>query len=879
MKSIFSTVICIALCFILSGCGGGGTKASAVASATTTTTYKIQLALDDATGFPTTRLTASGTALAKATVSQTVVVTATTGQQLSNTTSPVVGVIVTFTTAGGSITPSSGTSLTDDTGSTQVVIRLGNVAGAYALTAAASGQTATINYLVDNALQPQLTINLTDSEGNATQTLQAGSVATVSVLAQQIVQVVGQVGGTLKPAPNVLITVSTDGGVFDPTTGEALTDATGLAKVRLTPNVSNGAYTISATATVGGVATAVSSNYQVKVPQLVLGSGSPFQAGKLTITPGEVVTGSSATVSVTLADVQGNPSPLPVQIIFTSTCGAAGGATIVSPVSSLNGSASSLYTPGQGCLVTDTIEAEANLPGQTIPVTASGTIKIDPPPASGLVFVSANPATIALHGRARDGLPDQSTVGFRVVSAGGFGVSGQAVTFSTTSAVGGIVLSSTTAVSDKTGAVNTILQSGTVPIAVEVTARLSSGTGIASTSAPILISAGVPEQSGFSLSATNLNIEGGNIDGVTSTLTIRSADHYGNPVPDGTKVAFTTDGGSITPSCTTAGGVCTVTLTSQNPRPANGRAVILATAVGDETFTDLNGNGLYDDGEPFADMGEPFRDDNESGNYDVGEFFVDVNNDGKWNGPNSTYDGSLCGPTAHCNANGTYVRETMVIVFASSTANIAVSPPSINVDDVTAANFQLAVSDQHGNLPPSGSVITVATSNGKLLGPSSYTIGISDAKGPLIFQNAIIGDGTPSSGTLLVELKTPSGAVTDRQITVVDTHKTVTASGIAVNPTSTTITKNFNGTVQTQALVTGNSSPPGPLAGATPIVNCSTGTSTGLSLTPPTAVQTTDATGATAILIGAVTGSAVSGQATCTVGVGTQSATFTIKLQ
>jgi len=879
MKSKLFSFAAVFLALVLSACGGGGTKASAIANSTSATTYKIVIALDDASGFPSTHLTAGTQAIVKATVSQTVVVTSSDGRQLSNTTGPAVGSIITFTTTGGTTVPANGTALSDDNGNAQIVIAIGTVAGAYSVTAATNGESGQINYLVDNALKPLLTINITDALGNATQTIPADSIATVKVVAQEIVQVIGQPGGKLQPAPNVLVTVSTDGGVFDPTTGQVATDDTGTAKVLLKPNLANGGYTISATATIGSMPVTGVTTYKVLVPQLTLGGGTPFQQGALSITPGEIITGASATASVVLVDAGGAHSSLPVQIAFSSTCVAAGNATIVSPIPTLNGAASSLYTAGQGCIAGDTITATAVLPGQTLPVTASGTIKIDPPPPSGLVFVSATPSTIALHGRARVGLLDQSTVTFKVTSTGGFGVPGQAVTFSTTSAAGGIGLANSSAVSDTAGVVTTTLLSGTVPTTVEVTAKLTSGVGITSSSGPILISSGVPEQSGFSLSATTLNIEGGNIDGVTSTLTIRAADHYGNPVPDGTQVAFTTDGGSISPSCTTASGVCMVTLTSQNPRPSNGRAVILATAVGDETFTDVNGNGLYDDGEPYADLPEPYRDDNENGGYDSGEFFIDANGDSRWDGPNGQYDGSLCNVSAHCNPKGTYVREEMVIVFSSSFARISVTPSIINVDDVTAANIQIAVSDINGNLPPAGSVITITTSNGKLLGPSSYTIGNSDAKGPLVLSNAIIGDGTPSSGTLLVELKTPSGTVTNQQITVVDTHKTVTASAIVLNPPATTLGKHFNGTIQTQALISGNSSPPGPLPGATPIVNCTIGTSTGLALTPPTSVQPTDATGATPILIGAITGATVSGQATCTVSAGTVSKTFTITLQ
>jgi hypothetical protein len=149
------------------------------------------------------------------------------------------------------------------------------------------------------------------------------------------------------------------------------------------------------------------------------------------------------------------------------------------------------------------------------------------------------------------------------------------------------------------------------------------------------------------LVASRLNIPGGNLDGEQSVLSIRMADKFNNPVPDGTVAFFTTEFASIEPSCETFEGGCTVTLTSQEPRqqlfntgfikrtdavacPSHGamqpcpvslgnifggRSTILATAIGEESFIDANGNGLYDDGELFEDLGEAFLDHNEDGIY------------------------------------------------------------------------------------------------------------------------------------------------------------------------------------------------------------------------------------------------------------------------
>jgi len=108
------------------------------------------------------------------------------------------------------------------------------------------------------------------------------------------------------------------------------------------------------------------------------------------------------------------------------------------------------------------------------------------------------------------------------------------------------------------------------------------------------------------------------LDGDKTTVTVRVADSAGNPVPDGTRVQFSTSGGQIVTSCELKGvadgaatiSACSVDFATQNYRPTNGYVAIVAWLQGQEAFKDLNGNGIYDTGEPFADAGRLFRDDN-----------------------------------------------------------------------------------------------------------------------------------------------------------------------------------------------------------------------------------------------------------------------------
>jgi hypothetical protein len=67
---------------------------------------------------------------------------------------------------------------------------------------------------------------------------------------------------------------------------------------------------------------------------------------------------------------------------------------------------------------------------------------------------------------------------------------------------------------------------------------------------------------------------------------------------------------------------------------------MIAVTTGEEQFDDLNGNGKWDQGEPFVDTTEPFVDSNDNGTWDPGELFIDTNGNGQWDGKNGKYDPS-----------------------------------------------------------------------------------------------------------------------------------------------------------------------------------------------------------------------------------------------
>jgi hypothetical protein len=83
---------------------------------------------------------------------------------------------------------------------------------------------------------------------------------------------------------------------------------------------------------------------------------------------------------------------------------------------------------------------------------------------------------------------------------------------------------------------------------------------------------------------------------------------------------------------------CGIGARDHNPR--DGLITVVATASGEEGFSDRNGNGQWEAGEPFLDQGEPFVDHDDSGQRDPGEPFIDTNGNNAYDGPNGAWDAS-----------------------------------------------------------------------------------------------------------------------------------------------------------------------------------------------------------------------------------------------
>ncbi len=316
-----------------------------------------------------------------------------------------------------------------------------------------------------------------------------------------------------------------------------------------------------------------------------------------------------------------------------------------------------------------------------------------PPEAGSIQFVGADPEIISLKGTGDLGYGEVSEVTFKLLDKSGNPLSGVDVNFALTTDVGGITLSNTAkGTSDLQGNVSIDVIAGYVATPVRVIAYYEDelGNTVYANSSQLTITSGIPDQNSLSISVETFAPDAWNHDGVVVGVTARVADRYNNPVPDNTTVNFTTEGGSIEGSCFTKDGACSVNWVSQNPRPEDHRATIMAYAVGHESFYDRNGNGIFDAGDDFDDMPEAYLDADEDGAYDPTansfsyfDAFFDYNVNGSFDQPDGLFNGYPCNDTLRCSSDLeeglalgsnllTHVRDSAYLVMSSKTPSVSV---------------------------------------------------------------------------------------------------------------------------------------------------------------------------------------------------------------
>ncbi len=526
------------------------------------------------------------------------------------------------------------------------------------------------------------------------------------------------------------------------------------------------------------------------------GSGSSFQSGMIGISSASVAAGGTTSLTVSIVDQAGALyTTAAVTVTFSSSCISQGLATIAASgtstagttantVASTTGTIEATYT-AKGCSGPDVITASATVASTNL--TATGTVTVAAAAIGSIQFESATPSSIGLKGT---GLNRTSTVVFKVVDSSGGARPGVTVGFSLNTTAGGLSVAPSTAISGADGTVQTVVSSGTEHTAVRVTATIAS-PALSTQSSALSVTTGLPASGAFSISVgapsyTTLacpNVEAYGIDLIAVPVTVQLADRYNNPAPDGTTVAFVTNGGHIQGSCTTPSssatpgdGTCSVSWTSANPRPTtsstppvyrNGRATILATAIGEESFDDVHQTGYYEVGDPFSDLGEPYLDANESGAYVLGDYFLNFYNAPQYEGPSGTFKGITCSGST-CTATTLAIGEPHLIIMSTSTAQIASSTNAVAINVSGSANgpssasLNYTVADLNGNTMAAGTTITATSNVGTLSGPgTSWTVGCSTAGGPADGPASnLLAGGVTLPLTIAASTTAAAGAIT-----------------------------------------------------------------------------------------------------------------------
>ena len=541
------------------------------------------------------------------------------------------------------------------------------------------------------------------------------------------------------------------------------------------------------------------------------GSGSGFQSGMIGVSSTNVSAGGTTSLQVAIVDQTGTLYTAgSVTVTFSSTCisqglasvtasGSTSAGTNANTVVTTTGTADATYT-AKGCSGSDVITASATVGSTNL--TATGTVTVASAATGSIQFESATPTSIGLKG-TKD---VNSTLVFKVLDSTGAAKQGVVVSFALSTTVGGLSLSPATATSAADGTVQTVVSSGTVHTSVTVTASIAS-PALSTQSSELTVTTGIPASNTFSIavgpatyaSSTSSqacsNIEGYDTDGVTVPVTVSLADRYGNPVTDGTAVSFFTDGGKIDGSCLTGTGsgltgpgtgACTVTWTSEDPRPsptmpepstsiAPGRTMVLATAIGEESFTDVAETGFYQSGDPYVNLGEPYDDANENGQYDVGEHYLNYDGQSTYQGvvSGAPFVGIICNgtsPTSTCTENQLALGAQHLIIMSTAGVTLTCTSPgscagngnALTVPVGGSASFSFNVLDGNGNPPPAGMTITssVSGSIGSISSGASITVGCSTAApgAGITYTVYVTGPTSPGSGTITVQATSPGTA-------------------------------------------------------------------------------------------------------------------------
>jgi len=499
--------------------------------------------------------------------------------------------------------------------------------------------------------------------------------------------------------------------------------------------------------------------------QLGRGSGADFVNGEIEvgIPEGSTLTaGGSTSLTVTLVNSSGDLLTEPATISFGSECLSSGAATLANTdeddgnsVTTNTGRAMVTYR-ANGCVGEDRIVASAASDGRSDINTASASLFVDQDTLDQVQYWDTTPSVIGIRGMGSQ--ETTAEVRFRIVGENGSPIRDVDVDFALLNPPAGASLASDTATSNSEGYVTARVRSGSGAGVVNVTATAE---GTSTMSRDLVITTTTPTQRHSTLSVEEPILNAWNTDGIETEVTMRLGDQNNNHVPEGTRVYFTASAGVIDGSCATnEDSACSVTWRSQGDRPRGsggvqlhttpqppndtlhtcpgdaecrgGRVVLMATTEGNESFMDINNNGVFDpETDLFATEGDCDRSSPrsyippapiEEACDDLGPAYLDTNFNGQLDDDervldereaNGIYNGVLCRQEDHdagrCSRDPITIRKDNMLVLASHRPFMPVPglPASITIGTDQTRIYRITIADHNGNGMPAGTELEV----------------------------------------------------------------------------------------------------------------------------------------------------------------------------
>lgn len=574
----------------------------------------------------------------------------------------------------------------------------------------------------ENGQTPVTAVNITNITLSDTNNTLTNSITAAGVTAK--VKVTDASG---KGISGAIVTFSGEGVVWGTTNGAVLTNADGEATISVKPEDLNatGAYQISATVNYNGKSASTQpSSFTLQAANIVLVGMAPAVTS--------LESGASTNITLKTQDANTKVNQNNVTVNFSATCGTFEPAMVISSnQGDVATSYKSIGSDGKLCEGTQTITASgSNIPESKV------TVNIAEIKADSLVYTSdAVNLGINSSGSAASGQIEFT------LYANGTPAANKDVQIELLRAPNDLSFfalgnrAAKTVKSDPSGKVIVTLYPGNIPGPVEIKATLVSNASVSALSKNVAVSTGRVTQTGLSLSVSKQSLRNV-IDGDSSTITARMVDRTGNPVPDGTVISFVAEGGSITPNCSSMAGQCTVTLSTQNPRPLDNRVSVLAYVEGDKAYTDVDRDNVYTaigtkklDGTDGVDtlisnIGDFFKDDDEDNINDVGEFLYK-----RSAGILDCAASSITQPNiAKTCDNGldAVVRQQLLFAFANDTPTFAWNSGFESTGKISngTGNFSFQIfGNSEKKVPmPSGTTVSVAVKDNTTFKPTA-TIG------------------------------------------------------------------------------------------------------------------------------------------------------------